>query len=305
MRWLGWRGFVGRLAEYGPATHVVAALIAEQCPQFSSLPINRFQSSGTDHWLYRLGEEYVLRLPKREEAVRQADREHRFLKRFTNLPLATPDIVFKGTPTLTLPNRWSIMRWIEGDDATRAPVTDWAYAALRLGSFVAAMRRCDASDAPPAGPDNAWRGMPLATLDARVARGIAALSADYDCGTLSEIWNRARSAPQWDAAAVWVHGDLHAANIVVHEGRIAGVVDFGLIAVGDPAVDLMPGWSVIPKTERAHFRKAAEVDEATWERGMGWALYVGVVALPFHRITNPALAKIARGMIDAVLGDDA
>lgn len=280
---------------------IACHLLKAQFPQWASLPLTRINSAGTDHILFKLGPDKVLRFPGTEEAARNVSRHNSWMPRFAGLPLATPEILATGQPGHGFPFSWGILRWIEGEDASKAPIADWATAADRLGRFVGALRKIDTTDGVPSGKDSAYRGCPLHMLDHRIRADIPALSPLYNEGAMISIWESALSATPWQDEPVWVHGDIHAANLVVQDGELVGVIDFGLMSVGDPACDLAPAWSFIPAAFRQSFFEAASADEAAISRGRGWALYFGVIVLRYHADKNPTLAAIATQAIEAVL----
>ena len=116
-------------------------------------------------------------------------------------------------------------------------------------------------------------------------------------------WESALAAPAWEGPAVWIHGDLFSGNLLATDGHLSAVIDFGCLGIGDPACDVMPAWSYLPPEARDTFREGLVIDDASWERGRGWALSFGLIALPYYRATNPVLARIARQSIDAVIDD--
>jgi len=124
-----------------------------------------------------------------------------------------------------------------------------------------------------------------------------------DTGAVTTAWDAALQAPSWDGPPIWIHGDLSPLNLLVQQGRLSAVIDFGCLGVGDPACDLQVAWTFLSAQTRAVFRAALPVDDATWARGRGWALSVGLIALPYYQSTNPVLADIAQRAIDEVLAD--
>ncbi len=145
--------------------------------------------------------------------------------------------------------------------------------------------------------------MPLSTRDADTRAAIASLDGMLDTGAVTAAWDAALQAPAWDGPPVWIHGDLQSLNLLVQQGRISAVIDFGCLGVGDPACDLIVAWNLLSAETRDVLRAALPVDDATWARGRGWALSVGLIALPYYQSTNPVLAGIARRAIAEVLAD--
>jgi len=284
----------------------VRRLLSAQFPRWAELPVEPVPSDGTDNTLYRLGADMAVRLPCHPRAVGQVDKEHRWLPRLAPLlPLAIPVPLGRGVPGEGYPWPWSVYRWLEGEPATVGHVRDARQAAAALGGFVAALQRIDPAGGPPGGLQNGFRGLPLAVRDAETRASLAALEGTLDTDAARAAWETDIRTPVWGGPPVWLHGDIHAANLLVTHGRISAVIDFGLLGVGDPASDLTVAWTFLTAETREVFRTALSVDEATWARGRGWALAWGLIAHAFYRNTDNALAGISRRAIDEVLADHA
>jgi aminoglycoside phosphotransferase (APT) family kinase protein len=280
---------------------LVRRLLAAQLPHWADLPIEPVPSSGTDNAMYRLGDAMAVRLPRIPGAVADVEKEHRWLPRLAPfLPLAVPVPLAKGKPGEGYPWPWSVYRWLDGETATMDRIAEPEQAAADLAGFVGALQRIDPSDGPRGG-----RGVPLSRRDAETREALAALHGMIDVGAATAAWEAALLAPAWEGPPVWLHGDLHATNLLAREGRLSAVIDFGGVGVGDPACDLMVAWTYLPARTREVFRAALPVDDATWARGRGWALSVGLIALPYYRDSNPVLAGIARSAIAEALADHA
>lgn len=284
---------------------LVRRLLVVQFPRWADLPLTPVLSAGTDNALYRLGTDMVVRLPRVQVAVGDVEKEQRWLPWLApHLPLAVPVPLASGTPGAGYPWHWSIYRWLDGQDATLAPVTDLGQAARDLADFSLALHRID-----PTGGPLARRGGPLAMQDAEIRAAIAALDGmpdlDFDLGAATAAWEATLRIPAWDGPPVWIHGDLLPMNLLLRQGRLSAILDWGELGVGDPAVDVMVAWTMLSATTRDLFRAALAVDDATWARGRGWALGLGLSVQPYHHITNPVLASIGRRAVDQVLADDA
>lgn len=283
---------------------LVRRLLAAQFPRWADLPIVPFKSSGTDNAIYRLGDDMAVRLPRIKGATGQVDKEYRWLPRLApHLPLAIPTPLAKGTPGEGYPWQWSVYRWLEGENATSERIDDPALAASDLAQFIADLERIDTTDAPSPGQHNSFRGVPLAMRDAETRAAIASLHGMINADAATAAWEAALQAPAWDRPPVWIHGDLIPLNLLVEWGRISAIIDFGCLGVGDPACDLQVAWNFLTAGTREAFREVLPVDDATWARGRGWALSVGLIALPYYQNTNPVLAGIARRAIAEVLAD--
>jgi len=285
---------------------LVGRLLAAQFPHWADLPIEPVHSAGTDNAIYRLGDDMAVRLPRIHWATGQPEKEHRWLPRLAPLlPLAIPVPLAKGTPAEGYPWHWSVHRWLEGETATIERITDPGRVATELAQFVAALQGIDATGGPPPGEHNSFRGAPLATRDAPTRAAIASLGSAIDARAVTAAWEAALRAPAWHGPPVWLHGDLQAGNLLAVRGRLSAVIDFGCLGVGDNACDVMVAWTYLSAGTREAFRAALAVDDATWARGRGWALSVGLIALPYYQRTNPVLAGIARRAIDEALADKA
>jgi aminoglycoside phosphotransferase (APT) family kinase protein len=285
---------------------LVARLLAAQFPHWADLPIEPVLSAGTDNALFRLGKDKVVRLPRIITATGQVEKEHQWLPRLAPfLPLAIPLPVAKGMPGEGYAWPWSVYRWLEGEPATLARIADERRTATELGEFVTALQQIDPAGGPPPGEQNSYRGAPLIRRDSPTLDAIKALRHMLDADAVTAAWEAALHSPAWKGGAVWLHGDLLAANLLARHGRLFAVIDFGCLGVGDPACDVMVAWTYLSTQTRDAFRAALRVDDATWARGRGWALSFGLIALPYYQTTNPVLAGIAQRAIEQVLADDA
>ena len=283
---------------------LVVRLLITQFPQWANLPIEPVHSAGTGNALYRLGDDMVVRLPRIPSAVEQVNKEQKWLPRLAPLlPLNIPVPLAKGKPSEGYPWHWSVYRWLEGEDATTEPIADPRQAATDLAQFITALQQIEATSGPSPGRHNFYRGVPLAMRDQQTRAAIAALHDVLDADEVTTVWDAAIEAPAWNGAPVWLHGDLHSGNMLVQQGRLSAVIDFGGLGVGDPACDVMAAWLFLSAENRAVFRALLQVDDATWARGRGWALSFGLIALPYYQATNPVLAGTARHAINEALAD--
>lgn len=284
---------------------LVRRLIAAQFPDWANLSIDPVPSAGTDNALYRLGDDMVVRMPRIHWATGQIAKEHRWLPRLTpNLPLAIPVPLATGSPGEGYPWNWSVQRWLDGDDAMVGNIADLNAAARQLARFVCALQQKDSTGGPPALEHN-LRGAPLATRDVATREAIAALDGlgMIDADTVTAAWEAAIAAPDWDRPPVWFHGDLLPGNVLVNDGRVSPVIDFGGLGIGDPACDLMIAWSLFAGESRTVFRTELGVDDATWARGRGCALSQALIFIPYYIDSNPVGVAQARRVIDEVLAD--
>ncbi len=282
---------------------LVRRLLAGQFPQWADLPVRPVASYGTDHDIYRLGADLVARLPRIGWATAQASKEARWLPVLApHLPLAIPVQVAMGGPAEDYPFAWSVCTWLPGGTAD-GTLADLEQAAVDLAGFVAALRRVDTAGAP-ARPHRG-RGAPLAELDEPVRAAVVELGDRVDGDAVLRAWQESLDVPAWSGPEVWLHGDLLPGNLVVDGGRLAGVIDFGGLNVGDPAGDLLPAWNLLRGSSRARFRAELDVDEASWLRGRGWALAQGLLALPYYWDTNPGMVRQGSRAVAEVLAQAA
>lgn len=279
---------------------LVESLLRAQFPEYTGLSIERVESAGTDHAMYRLGSELALRLPRIPRAESQVHKEQRWLPVLADeLPLPIPTPVGYGRPGAGFAMHWSIYRWLDGVNAFDAPIVDLDHAARELGRFGAALRRIEPGDGPPS-----FRGGPLVDQERDVLAAIDDLGTDgiIDKATALDAWQATIDLPQWQDAPVWIHGDLLPGNLLAQDGKLCAVIDFGGVGVGDPACDLMAAWTVLGAGERTAFRDCSEVDDATWRRGRGWAFGFGLMAYHYYQTKNPILAAVGlRSLSESLL----
>lgn len=277
--------------------HLVRRLVARQHPRWAGLPIVEVASIGTVNAVYRLGDELCVRLPLLPQGAASIERELAWLAWLApRLPVPVPEPVAVGGPDDGFPLPWAVYRWLPGVtavDAERGGPT----LADDLAAVVAAIGALDPAGAPRA--ENRWA---LRHLDPGIRALLPRLAADgVDVARTTAAWDEALAAPAHDGPPTWVHGDLLAANLLVADGRLVGLLDWGGAGTGDPASDLYPAWAVLDGPGRERFRAALAVDDAAWARGRGWALRTPIQGLPYYRETNPGFAAMGRQVLDAVL----
>ncbi|MEU4167843.1 aminoglycoside phosphotransferase family protein [Streptomyces sp. NPDC026665] len=278
---------------------LVRRLLAEQFPRWARLPLRRVRSAGTVNALYRLGDDMAVRLPRVPDGAADAVKEHTWLPRLAPLlPFPVPEILGLGTPAADYPWHWSVLRWLDGDTPAPGALTGAPELAADLGAFVTALRGIDL----PGGP-GAYRGIPLAAVDAETRSAIGELHGHIDTGAATAAWEEALAAPAWTGPPRWLHADLMPMNLLVRGGRLTAVIDFGTFGTGDPACDFIPAWNLLPAEVRPAFRDAAGADDSGWARARGWALSMALTQLPYYRVTNPVIAGNAEHVIREVLAE--
>lgn len=289
---------------------VVRALVGEQFPQWAGLALVPVAEPGMDNMTYRLGDDMLVRLPRYPRWENQVHREQRWLPVLApHLPLAVPVPLAKGAPGAGYPFPWSVYGWLPGDRATPAHLADTRAAALALADFLVALRAVDAAGGPPPEWSNGFRGAGVAderdspVVATRMRAKIDALAGLTDTGALTEIWHAALAAPPWSGPPAWVHGDPAPNNLLARDGRLSAVIDFGTLAVGDPATDLIGAWTFVTAADRDAFRDRVDLDDATWTRGRAWGLVATLPSAEELSGPDPAVAANARRRIAELVAD--
>ena len=256
---------------------LVRRLVAAQFPQWAHLPVRPVIFGGKNNTTFHLGEEMSVRLPRARHYVAQVEKEQAWLPRLApHLPLPIPEPVGLGRAGEGYPWPWSVYSWIEGETADRADIPDLPQFARDLAGFLTALQAIDVADGPVAGQHNFFRGGPLATYDDQTRQAIVDLGDSIDGGAALAVWEQALAA-EWTHPPVWLHGDVAAGNLLVKDGRLNAVIDFGILGVGDPACDLAIAWTLLHGPARAAFGEALPLDAATWARGRGWTIWKALI----------------------------
>jgi aminoglycoside phosphotransferase (APT) family kinase protein len=276
---------------------LVRRLLAEQFREWSELPVRRIEPSGTVNAIFRLGDKLAVRLPRRDGPTEPTSAELEWLPKLApRLPIAIPVPVAQGRPGAGYPWFWEIHTWVEGETAAVEEI-DAIQAVGDLAALVAALQRVD----PTGGPTG--RGIPLAERAKDMNGWFDRFEGDPRA---REQWERiVATVPPWRGPPVWHHGDLDCRNWLVQDRRIAGVIDWGSVGVGDPACDVMVAWKLHSAAARDAFREALPTDDATWERARGWAISQAVAALAYYTPeNNPSLYHEAEMWLTLALSED-
>lgn len=281
---------------------LVAALLRSQIPELAGLEVDLF-AEGWDNWSYRLGDRWLVRLPRRSLAAPLIENEWRWLAEIApRLPLRIPVPRHLGRPEHGYPFPWAVYPFLSGEPIEHSSPADVAETASVIASFLAALH------VPALGaPANPFRGIPLPARDPATRERIATLRGRglSDADEVARAWEEALALPGYEGERVWLHGDLHPLNILTEEARVVAVVDWGDITAGDPAVDLSVAWILFPAETRAGFRQEyGGVSDDTWGRARGWALSLGL-AMMLTPAGDPTMERIGRRTVDAVLEDRA
>ncbi|SCE96681.1 aminoglycoside phosphotransferase family protein [Micromonospora mirobrigensis] len=274
---------------------LVRRLVAAQFPGWSDLDVRPVRAGGWDNRTFHLGDTMTVRLPSAPGYVPQVDKEQRWLPRLApGLPLAVPAPLARGVPGEGYPFPWSVYAWIEGRTATLDQIADPVEFAVDLAGFLTALHRPEPAGGPLAGAHSAFRGAPLSTYDDDTRRAVRQLADRGLAVEATAIWAEAL-ASTWAGPPVWFHGDVAVGNLLVREGRLAAVIDFGCCGMGDPACDLTVAWTLLPAPAREAFRAALPYAHDTWARARGWALWKALITRD-----DPEQAATARSTLDAI-----
>jgi aminoglycoside phosphotransferase (APT) family kinase protein len=294
-------------AEVDLSAEVVRSLLVDQHPDLADLTIVEL-ANGWDNVIFRLGDALTVRLPRREMAAVLVEHEQRWLPTLAErLPIVIPAPVRVGGPALGYPWSWSINPWLEGEVAAESTLADSTTEAERLGDFVAALH----VEAPIDAPSNLYRGHFIGrntpVFLERVEQIVPELDALVDGGAVAvrARWAKLVDVAPFDGSPVWLHADLHTGNVLVQDGKIAAVLDFGDVCAGDPATDLAIAWMLFDDADREVFRASAGagdrvVDDATWQRAEAWALHFAITYLAASG-DNARMLAIGQRLVNALL----
>lgn len=281
---------------------IVSALLQQQVPDLAGLRLDPLSNTGSDNALYRLGTDYVVRLPRFSDAARRLGVELDWLPRLDGLSVSVPEVVHAGDPQDPFPFRWAVLRWLDGIDAWDARQHDgWFGPDLghHLATVVRQLRRTAVADAPARQPGE--RGGPLRGLDDRVRWWLERADGLVDERAVLRLWQKCLEGADDDVAPVLVHGDLIPGNLLMASGRLAAVLDWGGLGAGDPAQDLDPAWSVLREAGAAAFCEDLDVDEASLLRACGFALEQAVGGVIYYTPRRHPLAAVMQRTLERLL----
>ena len=248
---------------------LVRRLLFQQAAHWSELPIVPVERQGWDNRTFRLGDRLSVRLPSRAAYAGQIVVEADWLPVLAaGVSLEIPSTAFLGEPSDDYPFGWAVRRWIDGESATVARISDRGAFAASLGGFLRELQSVEPDGGPSSGERNFHRGGDLRVYEQQARDAMRQLRLDQRA---TAIWRQATASRA--TQAVWVHGDIAPGNLLVRDGRLTAVIDFGLMSVGDPACDYAIAWTFLDSLEREAFRSAAGADDETWSRARGWALW--------------------------------
>ncbi|WP_441247203.1 aminoglycoside phosphotransferase family protein [Kitasatospora sp. McL0602] len=283
---------------------VVRSLLREQRPEWATLPVSP-AGAGTDNTMYRLGTGLVVRLPRTQDNAQAVRKEQAWLPRLApHLPCRIPEPVHVGTPSAVFPFAWSVYRWIDGDEVAFGSVTDWAAFGADLAAVVRSLHSVPLMGAARRGELSWYRGGGLRACDRSITtyfdecRTLQGL--DLDIRRLQRLWRSALELPEPSGRQVWLHGDLKPSNLLVQQGKLHAVLDFGCLSVGFPDAEHSTLWDLPPEARQAYW-DATDLDEVTWLRARAWAVAVGVAGVSYYWTTYPAFVSECLSRLRAIL----
>ncbi|MBM7690828.1 aminoglycoside phosphotransferase (APT) family kinase protein [Peribacillus deserti] len=282
---------------------LVVRLIKEQFPQWADLEISPVKFSGNDNRTFHLGDHMSVRLPSAACYAAQVEKEQKWLPILANqlsLPISIP--LAKGDPSDEYPWAWSINKWLEGETVSPGNINDINQFARDLGIFLIELQSIDASGGPLAGEHNFYRGGPLSIYDEESREAIENNKDIFNEHLLKEIWELALDS-NWNSNPVWVHGDIAPGNLLVKDGILCAVIDFGILGVGDPSCDAAMAWTFFDDNSRKIFKSVLKMDEETWNRARGWALWKALITYNGNKNSNKAIAEESYKIIKIIVDD--
>jgi aminoglycoside phosphotransferase (APT) family kinase protein len=284
-------------------TALVRSLVDAQLPEFRTLALRRVRSWGTENAVYRLGNELAVRLPLTSGAAEGLKKEIRWLPVIGRaVTMETPTVAAVGDPGPGYPHPWALTRWLPGRDGL-ARRTPWTIRdAAVLATFVKELREV-AADGFSAPTDPGARGLPLAGRDRAFRSAISRCGGLFDVRRVTAVWEQALAADSWTGHPVLLHADLIPPNMLIRDDRLAAVLDFGTLTIGDPAYDVTAAWHLFDAPARSVYLRMLGADDATRSRARGLVVSGAAIAFPYYLDSNPAMIATARRGMAAVLDD--
>ncbi|MGL5766709.1 MAG: aminoglycoside phosphotransferase family protein [Sarcina sp.] len=281
-------------------TNLVKTLIKEQYPNFSDLKIVEVENSGNDNRTFHLGDSMLVRLPSGKEYASQIEKEMYWLPKLSHyISLDIPLPLFKGNPTKEYPFNWGIYKWIEGETLTYKDILNLDLLAIDLAKFLKELQSIDATLGPKAGKHNFYRGGSLNIYDNETRIALKNLKNIFDTNSLENIWKKCLKS-KYTNKPVWIHGDIAVGNLLIKDGRLSAVIDFGILGTGDPACDYVIAWTFFSNKSREIFKSHLNCDEETFERAKGWALWKALISYDIEN-PNSVISKWAANCINQIL----
>ncbi|MEH7382266.1 aminoglycoside phosphotransferase family protein [Bacillus sp. JJ1533] len=281
---------------------LVSKLITRQFPEWSNLEIKPVKKSGNDNRTFHLGNSMGVRLPSDEAYVPQVEKEQKWLPilaKHLSVPISEP--LAKGEPSRDYPYPWSVNKWLDGETLTIENIDDINIFANDLGEFLVDLQSIDNIGGPLAGEHNFYRGGDIVVYNDECRDAINNINI-FNKHLMKEIRELALTS-KWAGEPVWVHGDIAPGNILIKNGMLCAVIDFGILGVGDPSCDAAMAWTFFDDSSRKIFRNALNFDEETWNRARGWALWKALITYNYNKQSNKTIADESSNIIKVILND--
>ena len=288
-----------------PDAGLVHLLLRDQIPGFADQDVQPSSTSGSSNWVFRVGEDSAVRLPRSDSYTADLLTEAEFLPRVApHLVVPVPAVRFLGEPSELFRRPWTVVAWVPGENPTELDPAAQARLAAGLGRFVRDLHRVDTWGLPPGSDRWGYRaGAPVTDeIDGWADSAAEALDDLFDPRQVREAWRRVRDVPPASAPPCWVHTDLSVENILVApDGDLVGVLDFGGLGVGDPSVDLLYAWSMFDPPAREILFSESDADDVVRLRARAWAFAgPGLLSIAHYRHSMPARTARLTTMVEAI-----
>lgn len=279
---------------------IIKTLIEEQFPQYKNLPINEFDTTGTVNSIFKLGNNYYIRLPLTEMYKDSILTEYKILPYLSKkLTIEIPHPIHLGIPNNLYPFHWGIYNWIDGDCYDDNKITNFQEIISGLANFIKELHSVELFEGAPKAGRKPLLDLNIMTMDA-----LNNSKDEIDCKKAIKIWDSLLNTPVWDNKSVWIHADLLKSNVLIKDNHISGIIDFGSAGIGDPAFDIIPAWSLFSFENRTIFRDKLKVNDIIWNRACAYALHQAAIGIPYYRNTNESFVKQSVYTINEIIKDN-
>jgi aminoglycoside phosphotransferase (APT) family kinase protein len=279
---------------------IIKTLIEEQFPQYKNLPINEFDTTGTVNSIFKLGNNYYIRLPLTEMYKDSILTEYKILPYLSKkLTIKIPHPIHLGIPNNLYPFHWGIYNWIDGDCYDNNKITNFQEIISGLANFIKELHSVELFEGAPKAGRKPLLDLNIMTMDA-----LNNSKDEIDCKKAIKIWDSLLNTPVWDNKSVWIHADLLKSNVLIKDNHISGIIDFGSAGIGDPAFDIILAWSLFSFENRTIFRDKLKVNDIIWNRACAYALHQAAIGIPYYRNTNESFVKQSVYTINEIIKDN-
>ena len=282
---------------------LVENLISDQFPEYAHLPVSSVEKQGHDNRTFRLGNDMLVRIPSAQYYALKVPKEQKLLPLIKPyLSVNIPEPIKLGNPSYYYPFNFSIYKWLEGTSANLIAFDDKSLEtiAVQLAKFLNELHGIQGVNGPSPGKHNGWGGEHVSVYDQGARKQIAELSGIVDQNKAIELWEQAcKTKP--NKKPMWIHGDFAFGNFLIKDGALSAVIDFGGMAIGDPASDLVIAWTFLKDRSREIFIESMDYDSDTWLRARGWVLWKATFELCQTKDKNNPYAVKQKQIIKDVL----